>query len=198
MFVVPYILVIYMFNSGPTRCTHYCLFLSSLALRVSGAYLHPSSGAQLQRTAIGFVSVENRGLSIKWCGCIDLCVLGFQSIVWYLFAGVCVCHWICFGIVWSCCVVLLCYICAPETCRANDERNKECSVHLVGPELNIFLYILKGKDLQEIRRGSGMAQDSAKSPAFLNTTTWGSKKCQEFVELWNISFSRRPLHHGVN
>jgi hypothetical protein len=29
---------------------------------------------------------------------------------------------------------------APETCRANDERNKEYSVHLVGPELNILVY----------------------------------------------------------
>jgi hypothetical protein len=29
---------------------------------------------------------------------------------------------------------------APETCRANDERNKEYSVHLVGPELNIPRY----------------------------------------------------------
>jgi hypothetical protein len=27
---------------------------------------------------------------------------------------------------------------APETCTANDERNKEYSVHLVGPELNIY------------------------------------------------------------
>jgi hypothetical protein len=36
MFVVPYIFVIYMFNSGPTRCTLYCLSLSSLALHVSG------------------------------------------------------------------------------------------------------------------------------------------------------------------
>jgi hypothetical protein len=27
----------------------------------------------------------------------------------------------------------------PETCRANDERNKEYSVHLVGPELNIYI-----------------------------------------------------------
>jgi hypothetical protein len=25
-----------------------------------------------------------------------------------------------------------------RTCRANDERNKEYSVHLVGPELNIY------------------------------------------------------------
>jgi hypothetical protein len=37
MFVVPYILVTYMFNSGPARCTLYSLFPSSLALRVSGA-----------------------------------------------------------------------------------------------------------------------------------------------------------------
>jgi hypothetical protein len=27
----------------------------------------------------------------------------------------------------------------PETCRANDERNKEYSVHLVGTELNIYI-----------------------------------------------------------
>jgi hypothetical protein len=37
MFVILYFLVIYMFNSGPTRCTLYSLFLSSLALHVSGA-----------------------------------------------------------------------------------------------------------------------------------------------------------------
>jgi hypothetical protein len=35
MFVVPYTLV--MFNSGPTRCALYSLFLSSLALHISGA-----------------------------------------------------------------------------------------------------------------------------------------------------------------
>jgi hypothetical protein len=28
---------------------------------------------------------------------------------------------------------------APETCRANDERNKEYTVHLFGPELNIYI-----------------------------------------------------------
>jgi hypothetical protein len=33
---------------------------------------------------------------------------------------------------------------APETCRANDERNKECSVHLVGPELNIYVTKMYG------------------------------------------------------
>jgi hypothetical protein len=37
MFVVPHMMVIYMFNSGPTRSTLYSLFLSSLALHVSGA-----------------------------------------------------------------------------------------------------------------------------------------------------------------
>jgi hypothetical protein len=58
-----------------------------------GCYLHPSSGAQLPRTAIGCVSVENRGFSIKWCGCLfcmDLFVLIFQSLAWYFCAGVCV------------------------------------------------------------------------------------------------------------
>jgi hypothetical protein len=33
---------------------------------------------------------------------------------------------------------------APETCRANDERNKEYSVHLVGPELNIYVTKMYG------------------------------------------------------
>jgi hypothetical protein len=72
----------------------YTVFFISLvgSCKCFGCYLHPSSGAQLQRIAIGFVSVENRGFSIKWCG-------------------------------------------------ANDERNKEYSVHLVGPELNIYIYI---------------------------------------------------------
>jgi hypothetical protein len=37
MFVVPYMLLIYMFNLGPTACILYYLFLSSLALYVSGA-----------------------------------------------------------------------------------------------------------------------------------------------------------------
>jgi hypothetical protein len=37
MYVVPYILVTYMFNLGPTRCTLYSLFLSSLPLHVSDA-----------------------------------------------------------------------------------------------------------------------------------------------------------------
>jgi hypothetical protein len=41
------------FNSGPTRCTLYSLFLSLFSSTRFGCYLHPSSGAQLQRTAIG-------------------------------------------------------------------------------------------------------------------------------------------------
>jgi hypothetical protein len=77
-------------------------FLTTLAL---GCYLHPSSAAQLQRAAIGFVSVENRGFGIKWCGGLfymDLCVLVFQSRV--IFMCWCVCHWICY----CCCVVMMC------------------------------------------------------------------------------------------
>jgi hypothetical protein len=39
---------------------HYILyfFLDNVSSTCFGCYLHPSSGAQLQRTAIGFVSVE--------------------------------------------------------------------------------------------------------------------------------------------
>jgi hypothetical protein len=33
---------------------------------------------------------------------------------------------------------------APKTCRAKDERNKECSVHLVGPKLNIYITKMYG------------------------------------------------------
>jgi hypothetical protein len=67
--------------------------LDNFSYTCFGCYLQPSSGAQRQRTAIGFVSVENRGFSIKWCGglfYVDLCVLVFQCLVWYLCAGVCV------------------------------------------------------------------------------------------------------------
>jgi hypothetical protein len=85
----------------------YSLFRSwQLSFTCFWYYQHPSSGAQLQRTAIGFVSVENRCFSIKWCEglfYVDLCVLVFQNLVWYLCA--CVCHWICFVIAWSWCVV---------------------------------------------------------------------------------------------
>jgi hypothetical protein len=46
----------------------------------------------------------------------DLCVLVFQSLARLLKTST-------------------------HTCRANDEGNKEYSVHLVGPELNIHVYI---------------------------------------------------------
>jgi hypothetical protein len=77
-------------------------------------YLHPSSGAQLQRTAIGCVSVENRGFSIKWCGGLffmDLYVLVFQSLAWYLCAGVCVS----LDLFWYC-VVMICGFLADSLC----------------------------------------------------------------------------------
>jgi hypothetical protein len=50
MFVVPYFLVIYMFNSDQTKCTLYSLFLSSLALHVSGAIWthHPEHNCRVQ------------------------------------------------------------------------------------------------------------------------------------------------------
>jgi hypothetical protein len=46
---------------------HYILyfFLDNVSSKCFGCYLHPSSGAQLQRTAIGFVSVENRAHVVK-------------------------------------------------------------------------------------------------------------------------------------
>jgi hypothetical protein len=52
-----YILVIYMFNSGPTRCTLYSLFLSSLTLHVLGAicnhhYKHNCSLAKPSHTSL--------------------------------------------------------------------------------------------------------------------------------------------------
>jgi hypothetical protein len=39
----------------------------------------------------------------------------------------------------------------PETCRANDERNKEYSVHLVGPELNIYYQDVRNHKHQEYK-----------------------------------------------
>jgi hypothetical protein len=43
MFVVPYILVIYMFNSDPTRCTLYSIFLSSVTDRASSVRVSQTS-----------------------------------------------------------------------------------------------------------------------------------------------------------
>jgi hypothetical protein len=123
--------------------------------------MHPSSGAQLQRTAIGCVSVENSGFSIKWCGglfCMDVCARFSKPRV--IFMCWCVCdtqtnthtkqtytpldtkisvfhRYTAYG-----CTLQLCswwwVQITPETCRAKDERNKEYSVHLVGPQLNIY------------------------------------------------------------
>jgi hypothetical protein len=75
---VPYIQV-----QLDVHCILY-FFIDNFSSTCFGCYLHPSSGAQWQRTAIGFVSVENRGFSIKWCGglfYVDLCVLVFQSLM---------------------------------------------------------------------------------------------------------------------
>jgi hypothetical protein len=54
MFVVLYILVIYVFNSGSTRCTLYSLFLSSLALHVSGVICthHQEHNCHVQPEAV--------------------------------------------------------------------------------------------------------------------------------------------------
>jgi hypothetical protein len=70
-------LIIYMFFSGQTRWTLYSFISFVVSCTCFGCYLHTSSGAQLQCTAIGFVSVENRGFSIKCYGGLcygDLCV----------------------------------------------------------------------------------------------------------------------------
>jgi hypothetical protein len=78
-----HLLGIHMFNSGPTRYTLYSLFVSSLALHVSGAICthHQEHNCRVQPCVV-----------YRW-----------------------------------------------KTCRPNDERNKECSVHLFGPEFNIIL-----------------------------------------------------------
>jgi hypothetical protein len=55
MFVSPYILVTYMSNSSPTDVHYILYFLDNVSSTCFGCYLHPSSGAQLQRRAIGFV-----------------------------------------------------------------------------------------------------------------------------------------------
>jgi hypothetical protein len=55
MFMVPYILVTYTFNSRSNQMYFfiYSLFFFILSSTCFGCYLYPSSGAQLQRTAIG-------------------------------------------------------------------------------------------------------------------------------------------------
>jgi hypothetical protein len=90
-----------MFNSGSTRCTLYSLFLSSLALHVSGAICthHQEHNCSVQ-------------------------------------------PWVVYG--------LVCYSVGALTLKhgqlqtGSDERNKEYSVHLVGPELNIYITKMYG------------------------------------------------------
>jgi hypothetical protein len=50
-----------MFNSGPTRCT---LFFISFDVSSTcfGCYLHPSSGARLQGTALGPIYTRDTGI----------------------------------------------------------------------------------------------------------------------------------------
>jgi hypothetical protein len=73
----------------------------------------------MQRTAIGFVSVENRGFSIKWCGGVYfmwIFVYSFFKISCDIYVLVCVC--VSLDLFWYCVVMvcgffadsLLCYI----------------------------------------------------------------------------------------
>jgi hypothetical protein len=61
MFMVPYILVTYMFNSRSNLMYFfmYSSFFFILSSTCFGCFLHPSSGAQMQRTALGVCMV--------WC-----------------------------------------------------------------------------------------------------------------------------------
>jgi hypothetical protein len=55
MFMIPYVLVTYMFNSMSNWMYFfmYSLFCFILSSTCFWCYLHPSSGAQLQRSALG-------------------------------------------------------------------------------------------------------------------------------------------------
>jgi hypothetical protein len=67
MFMVPYMLVTYISIKGPTRCTFYVYSIFnffSLSSTRFGCHLHPSSGAKLQRTAIG-VCMHGFGMSVQ-------------------------------------------------------------------------------------------------------------------------------------
>jgi hypothetical protein len=105
-----------------------------------GCYLHRPSEAPLPRTAVGFVWF---GVLFHWSRywfSLKLTVLKCKGdpnqylLQWnntpkpYTTYGCArqLCSW------WWVQI-------APETRRANDERNEEYSVHLVGPELNIYI-----------------------------------------------------------
>jgi hypothetical protein len=91
-----------MFNSGPTRYTLYVFFISFVVSSTCfGCYLHPSSGVQLPRAALGCVWF--------WC------VIPLEQVL-----------------------ILDSFTLKHGQLQTNDERNKEYSVHLVGPELNIY------------------------------------------------------------
>jgi hypothetical protein len=47
---------------------------------------------------------------------------------------------------------------APETGRANEERNKEYSVHLVGPELNICYQDVRNREHQILCLHNSLSQ----------------------------------------
>jgi hypothetical protein len=66
MFVASYILVINVFNSGPTSCTLYSLFLSSLALHVSRAICsHHQKHNCLKLTVLKCKGVSNQ-YQLQW------------------------------------------------------------------------------------------------------------------------------------
>jgi hypothetical protein len=127
---------LYMFYSGPTRCTLYSLFLSSLALHVSGAICPIISST---------TAAYSHRLCMVWC-VIPLEQYWFGtplhlSMVSFRLSQTSTCssaithhnHTHTYGCMLQLCCWWWVHI-APKTCRANDERNQEYSVHLFGPE----------------------------------------------------------------
>jgi hypothetical protein len=112
----------------------YTIFFISFVVSSTcfGCYLHTSSGAQLPRTAIGFVWF---GVLFRWSRYwfgTPLYLLQWNNTKPYKTYGCTrqLCSW------WRVQI-------APETCIANYEINKY-SVHLVGPELNIYVTEMYG------------------------------------------------------
>jgi hypothetical protein len=87
----------------------FIFFLDNVSSSCFGCYLHPSSGAQLQSTAIGFVSVENRGFSTKWRGglLVWICVNSFFKISCDIYVLLCVRVCVSLDPFWYC-VVMMC------------------------------------------------------------------------------------------
>jgi hypothetical protein len=128
-----------MFNSSPTTCNYIpYFFLYNVSSRCFGCYLHPSSGAQLQHTAIGFVSVENRGF---WYQVLWMIILyGFVCTRFSEFRVIFTCWCVCVCVIRSVLVLrghdvwffrrwILCYICvlAVLVCYSIREKNNEYS-----------------------------------------------------------------------